>query len=274
MSRVAPTILFDEEYEFDLGGTKFQLLHTPGETYEHLTVWLPDHKAAFVGDNYYASFPNLYTLRGTRPRWALDYVDSLNKVIALKPEYLLPGHGDPVVGAEKIAETLTRYRDAIQYVHDQTVKGMNSGKDVYTLMKEIKLPPELDVGDSYGKVSWSVRGIYDGYVGWFDGNPATMYAESPRQADIELVRLAGGAEAVAKRAAELVHSGQAVDALRLTDAALAAEPGSDAAVAARTAALKALLSQSRNSNERGWLESRLRKLDATAKAPTVSTGSR
>ena len=66
--RIEPSILFDEEYEFELGGTKFQLFHTPGETYDHLTVWLPQHKAAFVGDNFYASFPNIYTLRGTRPR--------------------------------------------------------------------------------------------------------------------------------------------------------------------------------------------------------------
>ena len=56
---------------------------------------------------------------------------------------------------------------------------MNDGKDVFTLMREIKLPAELDIGETYGKVSWSVRGIYEGYVGWFDLNPATMYAASP-----------------------------------------------------------------------------------------------
>ena len=269
-ARVEPTILFDEEYELDLGGTQFKLIHTPGETYENLTVWLPQYKAAFVGDNFYASFPNIYTLRGTRPRWALDYVDSLNKVLALKPEILLPSHGDPTVGADKVAAALTKYRDAIQYVHDETVKGMNAGKDVYTLMREVKLPADLDVGDAYGKVSWSVRGIYDGYVGWFDGDPASMYSEAPQQADVELVRLAGGAEVVAKRAAELVASGKEVEGLRLAGAALAAEPGSDTATAARTAALKALLAKTRNSNERGWLTSGLRKLEMSAGAPSAS----
>ena len=186
-ARIEPTILFDEKYEFELGGTKFELLHTPGETYEHLTVWLPQYKAAFVGDNFYASFPNIYTLRGCRPRWALDYIDSLNKVLAQRPEILLPSHGNPIVGADKIVAAVTRYRDAIQYVHDATVKGMNDGKDVYTLMREIVLPADLDVGDAYGKVSWSVRGIYEGYVGWFDGDPATMYTEAPQTADVELV---------------------------------------------------------------------------------------
>ena len=269
--RVEPDVLFDEEYEFELGGTKFQLYHTPGETYEHLTVWLPQLKAAFVGDNFYASFPNMYTMRGTRPRWALDYVASIDKVLALQPEILLPSHGDPITGADKVAAALTRYRDAIQYVHDETVKGMNAGKDVYTLMREVKLPADLDVGDAYGKVSWSVRGIYEGYIGWFDGDPATMYVEAPTEADVELVKLAGGAAPVAARAQELIEAGEHVRALRLTGAALAAEPGNAAAAKTRAAALKALLAKCRNSNERGWLANELRRLE---RAPDTATGSR
>jgi len=263
---VEPTILFDEHYEFELGGTKFELLHTPGETYDHLTVWLPQYKAAFVGDNFYPSFPNIYTLRGTRPRWALDYVDSLNKVLALKPEIVLPSHGPAVVGAEKVTTALTRYRDAIQFVHDETVKGMNAGKDVYTLMRDVVLPPELDVGDAYGKVSWSVRGIYEGYVGWFDGDPATMYSDSPLEVDVELVRLAGGADKVAQRATELAEAGKHAQALRLAGSALAAEPQNAAATQVRVAALKALLAQCRNSNERGWLANGLKRLEKPAAA--------
>ena len=86
---------------------------------------------------------------------------------------------------------LTRYRDAILYVHDTTVKGMNEGKSVLTLMQEIKLPPALDIGESYGKLSWSVRGIYEGYVGWYDGNVSTMFGP-PSQGYAEVVKLAGG----------------------------------------------------------------------------------
>jgi alkyl sulfatase BDS1-like metallo-beta-lactamase superfamily hydrolase len=268
---VEPTILFDDHYEFELGRTKFKLLHTPGETYENLAVWLPQSKAVFVGDNFYASFPNMYTLRGTRPRWALDYVDSLNKVLALHPEILLPSHGDALEGGERITAALTRYRDAIQYVHDETVKGMNAGKDVYTIMQQVKLPANLDVGDAYGKVSWSVRGIYEGYVGWFDGDPANMYSESPQEADLELVRMAGGAALVAKRAGELIDAGQHVKGLRLAGLALAAEPGNEVATRARATALKALLAKSRNSNERGWLGYGLKQLE---KSPDGSAGAR
>lgn len=250
---IAPTILFDDRYDFELGGLKFEVLHTPGETYDHATIWIPQYKAAFVGDNFYASFPNIYTLRGTQPRWALDYIASLNKVLALKPEILLPSHGLPVHGNAEITKQVTRYRDAIQYVHDETVKGMNAGKDVFTLMREIRLPADLDVGESYGKLSWSVRGIYEGYVGWFDLNPATMYETPASAVAPDLVRLAGGPEKVAALAMERTMSAP-VEALHLADAALSVDVGHQGALRAKLKALEVLRDRCRNSNERGWLD--------------------
>jgi alkyl sulfatase BDS1-like metallo-beta-lactamase superfamily hydrolase len=253
-AKIEPTILFDDKYEFELGGVKFEVFSSPGETPDHATVWIPKYKAAFVGDNFYQSFPNIYTLRGTKPRWALDYINSLNKVLALKPEIVLPSHGTPIIGNAEIVKQLTRYRDAIQYLHDETVKGMNAGKDVWTLMNEIKLPPDLDIGEGYGKLSWSVRGIYEGYAGWFDLNPATMYEKPASSVYSDVVRLAGGPDAVAKLAMERAQAGQAVEALHLSDIALAADANHKLSLEAKLKALETLRSRSRNSNERGWLE--------------------
>jgi alkyl sulfatase BDS1-like metallo-beta-lactamase superfamily hydrolase len=253
-AKIEPTILFDDRYEFTLGGVKFEVYSTPGETYDHLTVWIPKYKAAFTGDNYYTSFPNIYTLRGTQPRWAMDYVNSLNKVLKLGPEIVLPSHGKPIIGSTEITRRLTQYRDAIQYVHDDVVKGMNAGKDVFTLMREIKLPQDLEVGESYGKVSWSIRGIYEGYIGYFDMNPATMYELPPSSVYPDLVKLSGGPDAVAKLARERVQSGRAVEALHLTEIALAADPNHRGALEARLKALEWLRDRCRNTNERGWLD--------------------
>ncbi len=250
---VEPTITFDDRYEFELGGLKFVILHTPGETPDALTVWIPKYKAAFVGDNIYDSFPNMYTLRGTPPRWPLEYIAALNTVLKLQPEIVLPSHGLPIQGQQKVVERLTKYRDAIQYVHDETVKGMNEGKDVYTLMREVKLPAELDVGEEYGKVSWSVRGIYEGYVGWFDRNPATMYAVPPNVADADLVDLAGGPAPVAAKARDAIEAGDAIRGLRLADAALAFEPANQEALEVKLQALDALQKASRNGLEQSWL---------------------
>jgi alkyl sulfatase BDS1-like metallo-beta-lactamase superfamily hydrolase len=255
-----PTRTFDERDSLAVGGVTFELLHTPGETPDHLTVWIPQFKAAFVGDNYYESFPNLYTLRGTQPRWALDYVDSLNKVLALGPELVLPSHGPPIQGRGEVTRRLTQYRDAIQYVHDATVKGMNDGKDVFTLMREIKLPPALDVGESYGKLTWSIRGIYEGYAGWFDGNPSTMFETPPRAAYPEIVALAGGSDAIAARA-EALAATDPVRALTLTDVALAADPSHRRTLEVRLKILQALDRASKNSNERGWLAAGIRDVE-------------
>jgi alkyl sulfatase BDS1-like metallo-beta-lactamase superfamily hydrolase len=221
-------------------------------------VWVPKYKAVFTGDVYYESFPNIYTLRGTEPRWALDYITSLNAILALKPEVVLPSHGLPIRGNEEITRRLTRYRDAIQYVHDEVVKGMNAGKDVYTLMQQIKLPAALDVGESYGKLTWSIRGIYEGYVGWFDLNPVTMYETPVSSVYPDVVKLAGGPEAVANLAIERAQAGDAIAALHLTDIALAADPNHRKALEARLKALEILRGRCKNSNERGWLDYSIR----------------
>ncbi|MGA3185905.1 MAG: alkyl sulfatase dimerization domain-containing protein [Bryobacteraceae bacterium] len=259
------TILFDDKYEFTLGGVKFQLFSTPGETPDHLSVWIPQWKAAFTGDNFYASFPNIYTLRGTEPRMALDYVHSLDKVLSWNPEILLPSHGPAISGAAEITTRVTKYRDAILYVHDAVVKGMNDGKDVFTLMREIKLPENLNVGEGYGKLTWSIRGIYEGYAGWFDLNPATMYEAPPSSPYNDLVKLAGGPDPVVARAREVLQEGRAAEALRLIDAALTADPHHRGAWQARLKALEYLRDHSKNSNEQGWLNYSIRETQAKLK---------
>ena len=247
-------IRFTDRYAFTLGGITFELYATPGETPDHLTVWIPKLKAAFIGDNYSPdAFPAIYTLRGTKPRYALDYVKSLDRVLALKPEILLLGHGMPIKTNAEIARQLTKNRDAILYVHDAVVRGMNDGKDVFTLMRDIHLPPALTLDESFGRVSWAVRGIYDGYAGWFDMNPSTMY-ETPATAVYgDVVRLAGGPDAITKLAVERIRAGKSAEALHLTDIALAADSANRGALEARLNALQTLLAATQNRMEMGWL---------------------
>jgi len=259
-AKIDPTILFDEKYEFTLGGVKFELFSTPGETPDHLTVWIPAYKVAFMGDNYAGvgmpepmSFPNMYAIRGTKPRWALDWIKSIDTVLALKPEILLNGHGDAMTGNAEITRRLTRYRDAMQYVHDEVVKGMDDGKDVFTLMQEIKLLKQYNLSEVFGKVSWSVRGIYDGYAGWFDANPSSMYPLPPSSVYPDLVKLAGGPEPIVRLALEKVADGKQVEALHLTDVVLTSDPKNAAALKVRIQALESLEKDCENVVEDGWL---------------------
>ena len=250
---IVPDITFRDSLDLDVGGVKLQLLHTPGETPDHLTVWVPSLKAAMVGDNFYESFPNMYTLRGTRPRWPMDYITSLETVLKLEPEIVIPSHGPAIIGKANVKAQLTRMHDAIVYVHDAVLKGMNDGKDVHTLMREIKLPPALDVGEGYGKISWSVRGIYEGYAGWFSGDPAEMFPQGRDSISPELVKLAGGPKAIADEAMKLVAAAKLVEALQMTSVGIEGAPGDKDILRARVAAFEALVKASTNRNELGWL---------------------
>jgi len=257
-----PDVMFDDHLSLDVGDTRFELYHTPGETPDMLTVWVPKLKAVFVGDNWYESFPNMYTLRGTRPRWPMDYITSLEKVMALEPEIMMPSHGNAIVGKEKVHATLQKMHDAIVYVHDAVLKGMNAGKDVHTLMAEIKLPQELDVGEGYVKIAWSVRGIYEGYAGWFNGDPAEMFPEGRSSVSPSLVKLAGGPKKIADEAMRLLKDGKPVEALHMTSIGQEGAPGDKDVLKARVAVFEALLKASTNRNEQGWLNEGLAKAKA------------
>ena len=173
-----------------------------------MVVWLPAQKICLCGNTFgpvFGHIPNLVTMRGDRYRDALTTIAAVERVRELRPEVLITGHFEPITGAERIHAELTRLRDAIEYVHDRTVEGMNAGKDVHTLMREITLPPELDVGEGYGKVSWDVRAIWENYSGWFHHRSTTeLYDVGPDELSAELVELVG-AEQLVTRADEHVE---------------------------------------------------------------------
>ena len=123
---IAPTLTFEKELKLEIAGHKVELYHAPGETDDQLFVWFPELSALMPGDNFYTTFPNLYTIRGTSHRDVIGWVNSIDKMRSLDPQYLFPSHTMPVVG-EEISNALIIYRDGMQYVHDQTVRLMNKG---------------------------------------------------------------------------------------------------------------------------------------------------
>ena len=266
-SRPVPSLTFEDEYRFELGGERFELFAVPGgETVDSMAIWLPERGACFTGNLFSALFghiPNLVTIRGDRYREALGFVESLERVLALDAEILLVGHHDPIVGRALIRDELERLRDATLYVHDQTVEGMNAGKDVHTLMREIQLPSELEVGEGYGKVAWNVRAIWENYAGYFHHSSTTeLYGVPAESVHGDLAELSGGADVVAKRAAEKLAAGEPLQAIHLVEVALGGDPGNRAALEVGVAAHQQLEAESENF----WLSSWLRKKMAELKA--------
>ena len=217
---VRPTRTFSETLEAEAAGIKFKLIFAPGETEDQIVVWLPKEKALISADDFYWAFPNLYTIRGTTFRNLKQWYQSLDKMRDLKPEYLVPCHTRPIVGAEKIREILTNYRDAIQYVHDQSIRGINAGLTPDELAEQIKLPPHLAeapyLQPFYGKVSWSVRSMFAGNLGWFDGDAATLQPLTRKEQARLMARVAGGEKELVRQASGLLEEKSYQAALELT----------------------------------------------------------
>jgi alkyl sulfatase BDS1-like metallo-beta-lactamase superfamily hydrolase len=254
---VRPNKTFDgERLEVTIAGIDMVLVHAPGETPDQIFVWLPKKRVLLSGDNFYKSFPNLYAIRGTAYRDVMDWVRSLDKMRDLRPAYLVPSHTRPLQGADDIASALTDYRDAIQFVHDQTVRNMNAGLTPDAIVERVHLPKHLAskpyLQEFYGRVDWSVRSIFSGYLGWFDGNATGLAPLSSVERARRMSTLAGGVEALRARARDAFDTGDQVWALELSDALLSLDEHDEAARGLRAGSLRALAEQQISANARNY----------------------
>ncbi|MFM9013239.1 MAG: MBL fold metallo-hydrolase, partial [Gemmatimonadota bacterium] len=211
-SRPEPTRTFTDTVDLEIGGRRLTLISVPGgETTDSMVIWSPEDRTAFTGNMFgplFGHVPNLVTIRGDRYRDALDYIASLERVLALAPARLVTGHFDPIDGEDRIAEEIIAMRDAMAWVHDRTVDGMNEGRDVHTLMREITTPSHLDVGEGYGRTAWNVRAIWEHYAGWFHHRSTTELYGVPAAAVAPDIVRAAGADALAAAAADHLAAGR------------------------------------------------------------------
>jgi alkyl sulfatase BDS1-like metallo-beta-lactamase superfamily hydrolase len=259
-----PDITFEESYSFSLGGLDVELIAVKGaETNDSLIVWLPQHRICLTGNLFgcpFGHFPNLVTIRGDRYRDAMACAEAAQTVLDLDAQMILYGHHEPIVGRELIRTEVTAIRDAIRYVHDETVNGMNAGVDVYSLMQDIQLPAELEVGQGYGKVSWGVRAIWENYAGWFHHQSTTeLYSVPQSSIHADLVDMLG-ASALVDRARQNMDSGKLEQALHLLDIVFSVAANHSGALALAIEIHQKLLQQSQNFWLSGWLENQVKLL--------------
>jgi alkyl sulfatase BDS1-like metallo-beta-lactamase superfamily hydrolase len=255
---IRPTRTFADEHEMEVAGVKIRLVHAPGETNDQLFVWLPDERVLMPGDNFYKSFPNLYTIRGTPYRDVLGWVASLDTMRAYTPAHLVPSHTRPISGEERIRVALTDYRDAIQFVHDQTVRGINKGLGPDELVTFVRLPPHLAkspyLQEYYGTVEWSVRSIFTGYLGWYGGDATNLSPLNPDERARRLAELAGGNGALEAAARNALAAGDYQWAAELADGLVrvAGDSSAGRALQLKAEALTRLGERHRSANGRHY----------------------
>lgn len=263
--RPTPDITFEDRMEIDHGGVKLELLSVPGgETIDSVAIHMLERGIVFTGNQFgplFPHFPNLNTIRGDKYRFWEAYLSSLRRVRALEPEILVTGHFLPVVGKQLIRTCLDRLHDAVSYVHQQTLDGMNEGKDIFQLMHEVKLPDHLYVGQAYGKVSFCVRTVWEQYMGWFQGlRTSELLSVQPHHVSGELATMAGVGAVIAK-ARQTLESGDAERAMALVEAALVAEPSNKHALDLSATIHEALLAGPHGAENfwyAGWLRHQIK----------------
>lgn len=263
---VKPTIVYRErKVERKIDGVELEMVLIPGETDDQILVWFPRGHVLCCADTYYGCWPNLYAIRGSQYRDVATWVDSLDVLLSYPARHLLPGHTAAISGTDEIQEVLGNYRDAILYVLEETLKGMNQGKDMDTLAAEIRLPEHLQklpyLREYYGCVEWTVRAVFTGYAGWFDGNPTHLHPLSPQTHGEKCIALMGGTVSVREAAYDAVDCGDYQWAAELCDLLLDAGLEVEAAKRTKAQALYKLAELETSANGRHYYISCAKELE-------------
>jgi alkyl sulfatase BDS1-like metallo-beta-lactamase superfamily hydrolase len=252
-----PTRTFtDDQLPLTMAGVRLQLLSTPGETADAISVWLPEKRVLMPGDDFFRAFPNISPIRGARLRTPEDWIASLEKMIALGPDDVVPSHTRPVLGAGASRTALSAYRDGIKSILDQAIQGMKQGERPDELAQHVKLPPPLAqnpyLQEFYGSVEWMVRGIYADRVGWFDGNATNLFPLPEKDRAAKLVGLIGGSDQVLTRGREALSAREFTWAAELADYVLANDSANVGAKRIKAQALIGLGEQQINAIARNY----------------------
>ena len=235
-----PDETYSDRLELEIGGERFELTHAKGETDDYTWTWVPSRRILCPGDLFIWATPNAGNPQKAQ-RYPLEWARALRAMAELDAELMLPGHGLPVVGTERVTAALTDTAALLESICEQTLELMNRGATLDEVIHAVAAPAELVekpyLQPVYDEPEFIVRNLWRLYGGWYDGNPAHLKPAPEAVLAAELARLAGGAERLADRALELAGDGADQGALRvaghLAELALSADGGSPAAREAR-----------------------------------------
>jgi len=251
----------------DVGGERIELHHARGETDDHTWTWVPARKVLCCGDFFIWACPNAGNPFKVQ-RYPREWAVALREMASLKPEIMLPGHGLPIVGAERVQQALIDAAVLLESLHDHTVELMNQGATLDEVLHTVRAPAELlerpYLHPIYDDPEFIVRNVWRLYGGWWDGNPATLKPAPDTALAKELAALAGGASRLADRALEVAESGDLRLAAHLAELAAMADPDDAGVIGVRTRVY-----EQRAATETSLMARNLYSWAATDRAPAV-----
>jgi alkyl sulfatase BDS1-like metallo-beta-lactamase superfamily hydrolase len=224
-----PTFTYRDELRLRVGGREIELHHARGETDDHSWVFVPDARVLCTGDLFIWASPNAGNPQKVQ-RYASDWARALRTMAAREPQVLLPGHGLPIFGAERVREALLDTADYLDSLYRQTLDCLNQGLGIYDIIETVKPPPALAekpyLQPIYDEPEFIVRNVVRCLGGWWSGVPSELKPAPRAQQAREIAEIAGGVGRLLERASKSLASGDLKMASHWVDWAADAEPES------------------------------------------------
>lgn len=231
-----PDDTFTDHLDITIGDETIQCHHDRGETDDHVWLWAPQRSVLCTGDFFIWASPNCGNPQKAQ-RYAMEWAQALRKMAALNAEVLLPGHGLPIIGADRIRVALNDSAELLEHLHTETIRMMNEGARLDEIVNTVTAPPGLldkpYLGPIYDEPAFVVRNVWRLFGGWYDGDPSHLKPAPAAAYALEMAALAGGATRLGQRATQLAAAGDLALAAQLAELATQAEPSSSSLHAIR-----------------------------------------
>jgi len=235
---IAPTRIVEKDIEeITVDGVRMVFQNTPGtEAPAEMNTWFPQFKAFWAAENITATVHNIYTLRGALVRDALVWSKKINEALYLygrQAEVMFAAHSWPRWGNERIQDVMRVQRDVYANLHNDVLHAANQGVTINEIHNVYRLPESLrqrwEAHSYHGSEAHNARAVVNRYLGYWDGNPATLVPLSPADSAPLYVEMMGGSGKIMARAGELVASGEYLLATEILNKLVYAEPANQAA---------------------------------------------
>jgi alkyl sulfatase BDS1-like metallo-beta-lactamase superfamily hydrolase len=235
---IAPTVVITEDFEeHTIDGVRIVFQNTPGtEAPAEMNAWFPEHNVFWAAENITATIHNIYTLRGALVRDALQWSKQINTALyefGLQAEVMVSSHNWPRWGSERIVEIMRAQRDAYANLNNQVLHLANQGVTINEIHNEYEVPESLkqqwSVRQYHGSEFHNSRAVINRYLGYWDGNPATLAPLSPSDSAPLYVEMMGGSAAIISRGQQLYDSGEYRLAQEILNKLVYAQPQNTAA---------------------------------------------
>ena len=269
---IEPTHTFDAPTTATIAGLTVEMTPAPSDADDSINIWFPA-LGVCVNNIVWPALFNVFAIRGEEYRDPRILLSGIDHIRDLEPDHLVCAHGPPMSGKAEIAESTTRYRDSIQFMWDQTVRGINKGLSLSELTATVQMPEmyrdDWKTNQYYGVVEHHVRQIHSGLRGWFDGDEANLFPLPSATKANRLIEGFGGKDQVRRQADSAVELGDLRWALELATWLIRCDVGADGRADAGTPddrqrvalVLRAIGQRSTSSNVRDWCLSRALELE-------------